>query len=246
MKNNFSMRKLKALCSKDIVDYFKNPSILAAFIMPILLVILYKFVRLSGHEQDRIYIVLTIGAVMNSAMCGLLVASTSIAEEKEKLTLRTLMLSNVSGIEFLLSKVAAGILMTALGNVVVFFLSGASMQYLPMYLLATTLGAVSLNLVSAVIGLFSRDQMSCGVLQIPVMLLFLLPAIFGGGLSGPAGTVMQAIGRFVPTNAMVQAFLGAMKGKREQLPVHFGVLLAWIAIAAVVFVLIYRKKRMDN
>lgn len=251
MKKTVSFRKLKALCGKDIVDYFKNPSILVMFIMPILLVTLYKFMRVPedafGEEElGMAYLLLVLGSVINCSMCGLLVASTSIAEEKEKLTMRTLILSNVSGLEFLLAKVTAGLLMTFLGNVVIFFMTGTPVRHLPIFLAATTLGAVSLNLISAVIGLFSRDQMSCGVLQIPVLLVFLLPAVLGGHLSGAVGNVMQAVGKFVPTNAMVQVFSCVMTGKTEQLLFYFGTLLAWIAVAVAAFVLIYRKKRLDN
>lgn len=251
MKKSVSFRKLKALCGKDIVDYFKNPSILVMFIMPILMVTLYKFMRIPAdafgeEELGMAYFLLTLGSVINCSMCGLLVASTSIAEEKEKLTMRTLILSNVNGLEFLLAKITAGILMTFLGNVVIFFMTGTPVRHLPVFLAATTLGAVSLNLISAVIGLFSRDQMSCGVLQIPVLLVFLLPAVLGGYLSGVVGNAMQAVGRFVPTNAMVQVFSCAMKGNTEPFLFNLGTLFAWIAAAAAVFVLVYRKKRLDN
>lgn len=256
MMKTTSLRKWGVLCKKDIIDFFKNPAIYISVLMPIFFVLFYRFMRLPGRPgsaaelaEDRARFQLVLGAIMNCSMCGLMVASTSIAEEKEKFTLRTLMLSNVTGLEFLLSKLTVGFLMTVAGNVVVFFLAGAKLGLLPAYLTASALGAVSMNLVSAVVGLLSRDQMSCGVIQVPFLLLFMIPPVFSGSVfSVPAiGSAIETAARFTPLNAMIQVFFrwGTGKGTGE-LPFHFAVLIGWIAAGALVFVLVYRKKRLDN
>lgn len=241
---NIKISKVKVLCKKDFNDFFKNPTMLVSALIPLMFIILYKNLNLPNVTEDNQYIfLLNIGTLINCTMTGIMVVSTSIAEEKEKFTLRTLMLSNISGTEFLLSKMSVGILITMLGNVLVFFLSGAALSLLPLYLPVIMLGIIAMNLVSAVVGLLSRDQMSCGVLQVPVLLVFLIPSMLGN-----ANGVLGKIAMATPLNAMMNVFYYGADGElfSGKAVMHLGILLGWIAAAAVVFGLVYRKRGLDN
>lgn len=205
---SISMRKLTTLSKKDIIDFFKNPVLYVSILLPVVFVVFYKLIKLPNMNNEiKPIFLINMGTLMNCSMCGILIASTSIAEEKEKFTLRTLMLSNVSGMEFLISKVIAGFLLTVFGNILIFFLAGVSVGSLPGYLFAVILGSVSINIISAVLGLISRDQMSCGVMQIPVMLLLILPPIFG-----ELNPVLGNIARVTPLNAMMSIYFNYADG----------------------------------
>lgn len=241
---SISMRKLTTLSKKDIIDFFKNPVLYVSILLPVVFVVFYKLIKLPNMNNEiKPIFLINMGTLMNCSMCGILIASTSIAEEKEKFTLRTLMLSNVSGMEFLISKVIAGFLLTVFGNILIFFLAGVSVGSLPGYLFAVILGSVSINIISAVLGLISRDQMSCGVMQIPVMLLLILPPIFG-----ELNPVLGNIARVTPLNAMMSIYFNYADGSffSGKTLMHLLVLLAWIAAAALIFILVYRKKGLDN
>lgn len=239
-----SLRKYSIMCTKNIVDFFKNPALSLGMVLPILFVFLYKMINLPNLDSaNRPAFLLNLGTLLNCCMCGLLIASTSIAEEKEKFTLRTLMLSNVSGMEFLASKVTVGYLLTMLGNLIIFVLSGSSVKNLVFYLPATLLGSLAVNLISAVLGLASRDQASCSVLQIPIMMLFLFPSVFATSHS-----ILSALAMVTPLSAMTNLYHYGVNGAMftGMAMTHLFVLLAWILGSGVLFILVYRKKGLDN
>ena len=164
---SISMRKLRALYKKDLMDFVKNPAISASVLLPVAFVLLYKYVVGPNLAIEEVSVfLLNLGLLMNCSMSGVLIVSTSVAEEKEKFTLRTLILSNVSAMEFFLSKILVAVCVTFLGNVVIFLISGEPTGHMPVYILASLLGSCCVIMISALIGLLSRDQMSCSVLQI--------------------------------------------------------------------------------
>lgn len=239
-----SMRKIKVLFGKDFADVYKNPTVLIMVLMPILFVLLFKVLGIADLVGDNSgFYLLNMGTLMNCAMSGVMLTCTMIAEEKEKYTLRTLMLSNVKGGEFLISKLAVNFIMTTAGNIVIFLLSGTGLKDLVFYVPATLLGILPVCLISAVLGLMSRDQMSCGVLQVPVMLLFLMPPIFG-----ELNQVLRYIAMVTPLNAMMNLYYRAADGvllQRDAL-LHLLVLAVWIVIAGAAFKIAYQKKGLDN
>lgn len=214
---------------------------MATFI-PVLFVIFYKFMDVGLPAEDKPAWLLGFGMLMNAAMGGMLVVGTSIAEEKEKHTLRTLRMANVSGGDFFLGKILGGLVIAIGGALIVFFLSGVDVSTLPAYAVANLLGCGSILMLSAWIGLLSRDQMTCGVYQIPVMLLFMLPAIFGD-----RSTVIGWIGKGTPIYNMIYFYNSlAGKGFSQSLIFPISVLILWLIIGTMLFLLTYRKQDMDN
>lgn len=238
-----SARKLKTLYKKDMIDYARTPAISAASFVPILFVVMYKMLRLSDRGEDKVFFLLTLGMLMNSVMCAILVPSTMIAEEKEKFTLRTLMLSNVSAMEFFLSKIFATATIILAGNIVIFFIAGADVKYLPAYIFSTILGNACVIMLSAVIGIMSRDQMSSSVLQIPVMLVLMLPPVFAGGAK-----IMQTLTHVTPYGAMLKLYYQLTEGgfKMNQMLPALAVIGVWFAASMILFVYFYKKKGTDN
>ncbi len=241
---NMSIKKIGILVKRDFVDFFKNPAVFITILVPLFFVLLYKFLFVNIFPKDNLSsFVLNFGIAMNCCMCGILIPSTSIAEEKEKFTLRTLMLSNINGLKFLTSKILLGFLVTMFGNVIVFLLSGSLMSGFVVFLIASILGSLSLNLISAVLGVVSRDQASASVLQIPIMLVILLPTMLGN-----MNEVLQKIGRFTPIQAMLEIYYNGVEGLffSSDVLINFIILLIWIVLSVVLFTWAYKKRGMDN
>lgn len=241
---NISIKKISILVKRDFKDFFKNPAIFITILVPLFFVFLYKF--LFGHALDKeslTNLVLHFGICMNCAMCSVIIPSTSIAEEKEKFTLRTLMLSNVNSMEFLTSKILLGFLVTMVGNILVFLLSGSPMSGFVVFLIASILGSLSLNLISAILGVLSRDQASASVLQIPVMLIILIPTMLGN-----MNAVLHAIGKFTPIQAMMDIYYHGVEGLffTSNVLINFIILLIWIVLSVALFTWAYKKRGMDN
>ena len=239
-----NLKKTGILYGKDLNDFMKNPGISVAALIPVLFVVLYRSIGLADAMGDYAsYFLLNIGTVMSIAMVALLLVSTSVAEEKEKFTLRTLMMSNVRASEFLLSKILVTLTVLLMCNTLIFILSGSALSALPFYLLCCTLGSASLIMFSACIGIMARDQMSTSIYQIPIMLLVMLPAMlsefnsFIGTLASltPIAAMMNLFGNFQAGQLASAASLQAL-----------AVMLVWIAVPSLLFAWLYRRKGIDN
>jgi ABC-2 type transport system permease protein len=241
---NRSLKKIGILAKRDIIDFFRNPALSFALLLPVGFVVLYHFLDMpmaAGGSKPEF--LLNFGMLMNTCMCGVMIPSTTIAEEKEKNTLRTLMLSNVGGMEFLTAKLAVGIFLTMLGNVLVFALSGTEAARFGIYFAASFLASLTVCLLSAGVGILSRDQMSGSALQIPVMLLFLVPAALCG-----INAFLQTVAELTPLYAGMQIYRLGLDGRLfsgEALR-FFAVLLVWTAAGTAVFALAYKKRGLDN
>ncbi|MEE0420918.1 MAG: ABC transporter permease [Lachnospiraceae bacterium] len=239
-----SMRKVNVLTKKDLKDFLKNPSLFLSCLIPLFFVVLYgsiDFPMLGGG--DRSMLLLNMGVLLSTTMCGSMITSTSISEEKEKFTLRTLMLSNISAGEFFLAKIIMGFAITTVSNLLIFLISRTALTQLPLFLLCSILGSSCMIMFSGVYGVMARDQMTCGVYQIPLMLLFLLPTMLG-----ELNSVLAAIAKVTPLNAMLRLYYLGADGKLLSAAAlgQVGVMAVWILISALLFSYVYKKKGIDN
>ncbi|WP_288694098.1 ABC transporter permease, partial [uncultured Ruthenibacterium sp.] len=186
------LRVLRTLFVKDIVDMFKNPNVLLMLALPLIFIVIYQFVDLG---MSPAYL-LMLGVMMNLCLTPLSVLGMMIAEEKEKNTMRTLMLCNVTGGEFLAAKTLAVLAGTLLVDTVLFFLTGFGPVQLPVFLLVCTAGSITMLLLGGLTGIVCRDQTSTGTIAGPLALVFMLPTMFAG-----MGGVLQKVASFVPTTA---------------------------------------------
>ena len=147
------LRVLRTLFVKDIVDMFKNPNVLLMLALPLIFIVIYQFVDLG---MSPAYL-LMLGVMMNLCLTPLSVLGMMIAEEKEKNTMRTLMLCNVTGGEFLAAKTLAVLAGTLLVDTVLFFLTGFGPAQLPVFLLVCTAGSITMLLLGGLTGIVCRD-----------------------------------------------------------------------------------------
>lgn len=234
------LRVLRTLFVKDIVDMFKNPNVLLMLALPLIFIVIYQFVDLG---MSPAYL-LMLGVMMNLCLTPLSVLGMMIAEEKEKNTMRTLMLCNVTGGEFLAAKTLAVLAGTLLVDTVLFFLTGFGPAQLPVFLLVCTAGSITMLLLGGLTGIVCRDQTSTGTIAGPLALVFMLPTMFAG-----MGGVLQKVASFVPTTGYGRfnvsgAWAPIVDGGERALDV--AVLAVWTAGSAGLFALAFRKKGVDN
>ena len=238
-----NIRILFTLFKKDLRDVLKNANGLFMLLLPLFFSVLYSVMDFGGEFLGSGY-VLMLCCLMCMCMVPVSFLSMIIAEEKEKNTLRTLMLSNVSAAEFILSKALVTYVMMELVMVASFFIVKYAVSALPSFILITTLSSFCVIFLGALIGIVSKNQMSTGIFSTPIMLVLLIPPIFG-----QMNNFFAGIAKFTPTNAMMQLFFSLDAG----LPLsssdnlfQIAVIAVWTVLAAAVFVMVYRKKRLDN
>ena len=94
------MKNITAVFLKQIKETFRNKTILIQFLMfPVMVIIMENAIKLENMPE---HFFVKLFAVMFVGMAPLTCMSAIISEEKEKNTLRALMMSNVKPFEYLL------------------------------------------------------------------------------------------------------------------------------------------------
>ena len=150
------MHTLAVLIKKDFRLMFTNKNMLIMILLPIGFAVLYQTifgdVKEAGMPSN---FVLTLCELLNLSAIPLTGLAMMVAEEKEKNTLRVLMLSDVSALEYIFSKIISVLVLMELITIVIFFITATQLSYLPMFLLVTTVTSISMLLFGSVVGLLS-------------------------------------------------------------------------------------------
>lgn len=234
--------KIKALFLKDLNLSLKNKNVMAVLILPILFGVLFNFL-LFDQLQDHLYI-MNMCQNLILATIPLSVQSSMIAEEKEKNTMRTLMLSDLSGLEFLLSKSMVSFLYILVLSTINFFLCDINVELLPAFLLLSLLAGIAIIFFGSMVGILAKDQASASTLSTPFMLILYLPAVFAG-----FNDIMAMIGKCMPTYALQVMFQNVQNHVdlfcMENL-ICLGTMLVWIIVGILLFQIAYKKNQRDN
>lgn len=230
------------LLKKDVKSCLVNKNILVSVLIPIFFCILYRYL-FSGLGDGMQGFVLNISAIFSISIIPTSILPIMIAEEKEKYTLRSLMLARVRGYEFLLSKILVCLGMTIVVSTAVFFIAGGKGEAYPAYIGAAMISAAGLCLLGALAGLLSKDQASAGTISAPLTLLTMLPPMFSG-----FNDTFEKISVVVPTTSFQTIYTAAEAGKSvltRSGVTAFIVCAVWVAGGAVLFNIFYRRKGVD-
>ena len=157
---------------KQIKDTFKNKEILIQFVMfPVLALIMEELIHVEGLPRN--YFV-NMFSSMFVGMAPLVSIAAVISEEKEKNTLRVLMMSGVKPAEYLLG-IGSYIWLACMAGA---FIMGMTGKYkgreFAVFLMVMGVGILASMLIGAAIGTLSRNQMMATSLMVPVMLVRIL------------------------------------------------------------------------
>lgn len=237
------LRKWKALLRKDVKLILNNKNILLLLMLPILFAVIYSNAIDLGEEVKGTFTLLVMITSLGLMVVGSSLMALSIAEEKEKKTLRSLVLSDISGIEFIVSKMIIVTILFTLSMTLGFFIVNAPMYYLGKYLAMLILTTLSLLFLGSIVGLLAPTQQAAGVLGAPFMLLFAVPLF---SLIGDL-EVLNIAAKFLPTGPITFMLLkdgGDMVQYSNLL--GFGSIAIWIILSGCLFAGFYRTKSIDN
>ncbi|MBE6846237.1 MAG: ABC transporter permease [Ruminococcus sp.] len=164
------MRNIDAVFLKQLKETFKNKTILIQFLMmPILAVVMENTITLDDMPE---HFFVKIFSVMFVGMAPLTCMSAIISEEKEKNTLRVLMMSNVKPFQYLIGVGFYVWLMCMAGAVVFAVCGGYEGMDFCVFMLIMSVGILLSSLTGAAIGVFSKNQMAATSVTVPVMMVF--------------------------------------------------------------------------
>lgn len=226
------LSKIKALLIKDIHNNLRNTSTIIFLLLPIFFTELYHRSTFSGKKMDPFY-VFTIGLLMSVCTMPISSMATAIAEEKEKYTLRTLMLAKVSSIEFLFSKTFIIFSLAQVVGTIIYLITNPAIKY-SWYFLISSITNISLICLGATIGILSKNQMSTSILSTPLTLILLVPTALGD-LNDSIGV----FARYLPTKAMLELL------QKQNIQFNTSIILTSLVVSICLFIYSYRNKMND-
>lgn len=162
------MKNSMIIIKKQLKDTLKNKTILIQFILfPIMALIMEHAIQMVGMPE---YFFTKLFSIMYIGMAPLTSVAAIISEEKEKNTLRVLLMANMKPWQYLIGvgiyvwaicMIGAGVMATSLPK-----------QNIAVYLIIMAVGFVISILIGASIGIYAKNQMSATSLVMPVMMIF--------------------------------------------------------------------------
>ena len=241
---SISMRKLMAISEvKGKALFSKNFIIMPIFSIGFAFVMKLVYGSMAGDEAGNLSgYVLSIGVVMNICMSGIYCVAASLAEEKEKNTLRTLMTSSVNGLEFFLGSLIPVIGMMIVVNVILVFVTQMSLTAMQwfIYLLISTLASITGGIVGMIFGIFAKNQVSASTMTTPALLVLMMIPMFSG-----FNEVVEKISQCLFTG-IVMDVIGDFTGGIASIDiVSLMILFVEIIASILIFLYLYKKNGFE-
>ena len=164
------MRNIMAIFKKQLKDTLQNKTVLIQFIMfPLLALVMSRAITIEGMPENFF---LNLFATMYIGMAPLTSIAAVIAEEKEKNTLRVLMMSNVKPYEYLIGVGSYIWSACMLGAAVICAAGGFALREGIAFMGIMAVGILASLLMGAAIGTWSKTQMMATSVTVPVMMIF--------------------------------------------------------------------------
>lgn len=162
-------RKIYAIWKKQIKDTLKNKEILIQFILfPLLTAVMQRSMNIEGMPENYF---ISLFATMYIGMAPLTAMAAILSEEKERGTLRVLLMSNVKAGEYLIGTGGYVLMICTLGALFFGILGDYRGADLAGFVLAMCVGILISLLLGAAIGVRSKGQMAATSIAVPVMMV---------------------------------------------------------------------------
>lgn len=192
---------IRILVMKDLRDLSKNMSILPLVLMAPLLAFLYSKLDIPGGMMFPIWV------VYGLAMVGIMLPGLAVAEEKEKKTLDSLLVSPATPHEIIASKVIYTLFIICLVTILVILPYGNVVTNYWNLIISSILCAIFFIQIGLIISLFTENQVSANAFMTPVMLIAVLSPI----LMSIFPAIIRKILQYFPS-LLVLKILGADLG----------------------------------
>ena len=235
---NFSMGRANAIFQKDFKDISRNSAVSVSALMPLIIAfVMGKMgddIAIDGH-----YMIINIAMVV----VGTFVQCCLIAEEKEKNTLRGLMLSPASTLEILGGKSLLTLIATMVIVVIGAFFSGYRPEHILVIAIAILFSSFFFIGLGTLLGLLAKSVMEASVLIMPFMFIFGFGSMFTMFVDKyPILKVMD----YTPNMQLMKIAVKVEGGVGfGEVWLNFGIIALWIIAVYVLAVVVFRKRKMD-
>ncbi|MEC0309311.1 ABC transporter permease [Paenibacillus lautus] len=240
----FSMKRLQAIINKEWKDSIRNPQILLMMGMPILFAFLFSRMGANGGTTGDDMMILSFPILLALSMTGAFVLAMMVAEEKEKHTLRVLMLSPASTTEILMGKSFLTFVLTliaVIASVAVSEVPEVSWGIPSLLILISLIMFIALGLI---IGLMSRNVQESSIIGLPVLIIFVMGPMFAPMLDSE---FMMSFVNYLPTQKFIDVMGSVSRGEAVGVMTKDLLICAgWMVISIAAAAAVYSRKRFDK
>ncbi|MEG0258310.1 MAG: ABC transporter permease [Lysinibacillus sp.] len=234
---NISISRIQAIFIKDYKEFSRNYAVSIMMLVPLLLAFVYNKMGANGIHVYILLINMSFTLVTAYIQCCL------IAEEKEKNTLRSLMLSPASLADILIGKSSFVFAVSTVVVSLAIYLIGykpANLLFLGVALLLSILFYIALGTLC---GLFTKTIMEASLATLPILVIF---AFGPSALSLSDAYPILKIAEWIPS-AQLLLLAEALEGKYSTMDVlvPIATITAWTLIAWAFTIILYKKRMVD-
>lgn len=233
---NFSMRRVNAIFQKDFKDISRNSAVSVSALMPLGFAFLLGNMGTTTIEVHYMVINLTMVIVAAFVQCCL------IAEEKEKNTLRGLMLSPASTLEILGGKSLLSFLATMIVVAMGAYITGYRPENL-LIIAAIILSSFFFIGLGTLLGLLAKSVMEASVIVIPFMFIFGFGSMFT--MFADKYPILKVLD-YTPNIQLLDIAVKVENGAGLiDLWSHFGIIAVWVVVIFILATVVFNKKMKD-
>ena len=227
------MRTFTALFIKQCKDSMRNlPSMMILLIYPAVACIM---VTAMGSEEGMSRFFVTMFGAMHCTFAPISIAANILSEEKEKGTLRSLVMAGVSRIQYLLSLFLFVLIAVMLTASAFLLMKPVTASYAGNFACAMLLGSAVSAVIGMCIGLHSKNVTAANGIAVPVGLVFaLLPML------GQFNSSLSKAAEFTYSGQLRTVFEGGCFTAQTWL-----VSVAYLAALSFLLVILFRRKGLE-
>lgn len=230
------MNNIVAIFKKQLKDTLRNKTVLIQFVMfPIMTLIMNNAIKIQEMPENFFVILF---ATMYIGMAPLTSIASIISEEKEKNTLRVIIMSNVKPHEYLLGIGSYVWFACMLGGLVICTVGGYNLQTSIAFMGIMAIGVLTSLLIGAIIGICSKTQMMATSITVPVMMIFSFVPMLS-----LFNSTIEKIARVIYSE-QISRMLNQINSLQLNVE-NIGVIGLNILIAAILFIIIFKKCRLS-
>ena len=228
------MNRIAAVMKKQFKDTIKNLMTLVPFLLfPVVAFIFTEFVAKQSPDLPDNYFVAIFGA-MSTGYVPIVNMASIISEEREKKSLRMLIMSNVKPFEYLIGVGVSQLLLCMLAATVYGLIGGYSRADFPRFMLVMVVGALASLFLGSAVGVSSKSQSAAHALAMPFAIIV--------GLTPMIAMFNDSFAEIVKVlyTQQISLMIGDVSASNVTFG-RFAIIGANMLVFLLVFILTYRK-----
>ncbi|OAB41870.1 ABC transporter permease [Paenibacillus glacialis] len=236
---SISLKRARAIFVKDYKEFSRNYAVSIMLLFPICLALILRSAPPSLLHG-------AIGIVLNTSFVILpcFVQACLIAEEKERNTLRSLMMTPATTMDVLIGKSTLVFVMSAIVLTISTYILGYEPASIWAFVAAIILSIILYTAAGTICGLFSQTVLEASLSIIPVAVIF--TGAPGGAFLVDDYPILKVL-EYVPSSQLVYLLgipnIGFTTG---DLLKPLLIILAWTVVLTIVSVVLYQRRLKDE